>query len=425
MLILFIAIGLTLPPLLFARWAWRARRSVRVGTHPHCDRCDHNLFGLPETSERCPECGGDLREARAVVAGAPRANRVIVVTATVFTTVLIAVAGRAWREVEWMPVRLYLTPTSWLIRETALGGPTGSRAAEELERRVQADWYEDESLERVMRALWPVKFQVRPTVRAGAELPIEIEHGPPISAAFRSYDPRDPPPSSRYCVFARFDRYQIGDGPWVSGGQWRTPQHVRAVGWRTEAAGIPAAAEKGQTTLRVVFAMRLVMAARTDGIALDVTGSPYTRPLTPDEPAALVWEERVDVPVTIVPQQGSDVELVIDPELRQVVQAALPPAIGLAFDVFLRDEASGVEASLGSITRGPRGGSRSAGYASPPATSNVLDRFSGPTADIILRPSLDKARQTTDLLKIWGEEVVIKDVPVVRDFPPPPATTQP
>jgi len=212
--------------------------------------------------------------------------------------------------------------------------------------------------------------------------------------------------------------------------------------------------------------MRLVMAARTDGIALDVTGSPYTRPLTPDEPAALVWEERVDVPVTIVPQQGSDVELVIDPELRQVVQAALrpapmtlrdrsrvhgvridrnddgelnagwgievreqaalPPAIGLAFDVFLRDEASGVEASLGSITRGPRGGSRSAGYASPPATSNVLDRFSGPTADIILRPSLDKARQTTDLLKIWGEEVVIKDVPVVRDFPPPPpATTSP
>jgi hypothetical protein len=82
-----------------------------------------------------------------------------------------------------------------------------------------------------------------------------------------------------------------------------------------------------------------------------------------------------------------------------------------------------VEASLGSITRAP-GGRRTSYYASPPATPNPLDRFVGPTADIILRPSPAKARETTDLLKIWGEEIILKDVPIVREFPEP-VTTPP
>jgi hypothetical protein len=43
----------------------------------------------------------------------------------------------------------------------------------------------------------------------------------------------------------------------------------------------------------------------------------------------------------------------------------------------------------------------------------------------VLRPSETAARTSPDLLKIWGEELVIKDVPVVYETPWSPATTQP
>ena len=46
-----------------------ARRGRRINDHPMCRRCDFDLTGLPETSDRCPECGGDLRRRRATYVG--------------------------------------------------------------------------------------------------------------------------------------------------------------------------------------------------------------------------------------------------------------------------------------------------------------------------------------------------------------------
>src|SRR5262245_9621381 len=44
-------------------------RGRRVGDHPHCRRCRFDLFGKPETSTQCPECGANLDEAHATVIG--------------------------------------------------------------------------------------------------------------------------------------------------------------------------------------------------------------------------------------------------------------------------------------------------------------------------------------------------------------------
>jgi hypothetical protein len=47
--------------------------------------------------------------------------------------------------------------------------------------------------------------------------------------------------------------------------------------------------------------------------------------------------------------------------------------------------------------------------------------FSADRADIILRPNIKRAEQTVDVTEIWGEEIILKDVPVTRPIP----TTQP
>src|SRR5438552_5497377 len=49
-------------------------RGRRVGDHPHCRRCGFDLFGLPNTSSRCPECGANLTVRRSTVTGARRSR---------------------------------------------------------------------------------------------------------------------------------------------------------------------------------------------------------------------------------------------------------------------------------------------------------------------------------------------------------------
>jgi hypothetical protein len=48
---------------LVARLIWR--RGRKLNDHPSCRKCGHDLFGLPESSARCPECGADLAAKKA------------------------------------------------------------------------------------------------------------------------------------------------------------------------------------------------------------------------------------------------------------------------------------------------------------------------------------------------------------------------
>jgi hypothetical protein len=233
------AIALSVLSVLALKAAWRARRSRRVGDHPHCAACDRDLFGLPAKTERCPECGADLRANSAVRKGAPRPNWLAQAVAVMVAVVLCGVATPNWRAVEWTPIGIHLAPTSWLIRQTNSSSATASLAANELDRRVQKDVYGEKQLEQVMRALYAV-------------------------------------------------------------------------------------------------------------------------------------------------------------------------------DVFLRD-ANGVEVALGDLSASRRG-SQSSIQASPAALA-ALKGWNSAQGDIILRPSVQAARKTTYLTKIWGEEIVLKNVPVVRDAP--------
>src|SRR2546425_8365233 len=47
----------------------RGLRGRRVDDHPICRRCGFDLFGRPETSTQCAECGADLTLPRAIQHG--------------------------------------------------------------------------------------------------------------------------------------------------------------------------------------------------------------------------------------------------------------------------------------------------------------------------------------------------------------------
>jgi hypothetical protein len=112
----------------------RLRRGRRVGDHPSCRKCGHDLFGLPETSACCPECGADLTRRRAKLDGiyAPSAwrwgRRAMLLAA------LGVVGTGVWQainEVGYLPYQPDLVLLYWVER----GDMRSRSAADELVHR--------------------------------------------------------------------------------------------------------------------------------------------------------------------------------------------------------------------------------------------------------------------------------------------------
>lgn len=92
----------------------RARR--KVDDHPICRECGFDLFGLPESSVRCPECGSDLAQRDAVRMGNSvastrrRAAVALIALSSLFTLFIgLEVYGR----VDFLPIK----PDWWLALE--------------------------------------------------------------------------------------------------------------------------------------------------------------------------------------------------------------------------------------------------------------------------------------------------------------------
>jgi hypothetical protein len=124
-----------------------ARRGRQGDEHPVCRKCRFDLFGRPDTSERCPECGADIRAPRAIRIGNRDArrrllviSRFMIVGCCVWTGI---VAWRAARDVDW--IRKY---PLWLVRfEATRSDPaTHDSAIAELRRRMAAGRLSDEDL---------------------------------------------------------------------------------------------------------------------------------------------------------------------------------------------------------------------------------------------------------------------------------------
>src|SRR5687768_13486638 len=109
-----------------ARRGWRGRK---VNDHPACRRCGFDLFGLPETSAACPECGADLRWPRAVRDGVRERRRGVAASGVTLCLLAFAwAAGAGWVYSRGVDLNVY-KPTWLLTREADSADPAVRDAA--------------------------------------------------------------------------------------------------------------------------------------------------------------------------------------------------------------------------------------------------------------------------------------------------------
>lgn len=108
------------------------RRGRRVDDHPICRRCGFDLFGLPETSKVCSECGTDLQSPAAVRIGRRERRRGLVAWGL---TIFLLSAGwlgllgwAAFSDIDWNRQK----PDWWLTMETGSANPVTRDAALDL-----------------------------------------------------------------------------------------------------------------------------------------------------------------------------------------------------------------------------------------------------------------------------------------------------
>ena len=442
-----------------AALAWRARRWRRRGDHPHCRRCDFDLFGLPAGAGRCSECGADLTAQRAVAIGARRpAWGILSVAVTLGTACLIAAAWAGDR-VEWRVIRVRVVPTAWLIDDLRRAPPVATAAAIELRRRVLARDVAGGALVDVVRALWTIRGSARSTVRAGDALPLQFTFGPslflPLGPDENLRDDGTSAPSvlwtMRDCAIGNAGqsvdpRGGISDGSFLPAGV--------AVS-RGFSPTVPATMPAGAARVRCRFEFRLIdrTAEPTQATPIDlrsvVTGE---SPALDSTPYIAAWDVVVDLRTTVLAAGvTSDVTQVVDPALRASMQASIRPIdfgyvgfndpqllgrialrvrreggslggleitrppIGIAADVALRDPATGREFALGSFAAAA--GQQVVHQLDPSSREDwkAIGESTSPTVDLILRPNVDVARRGLYVSSMWGEDIVLSDVKVRRD----------
>jgi hypothetical protein len=115
--------------LLLLAWAWRGRH---VGDHPHCRKCEFDLFGNP-TAERCGECGTDLMQRRAITAGLRRRRPLIALTAVLLLLGALTWGGHSTYSAAWFDDK-----PNWLLRLELGLGSRRSAALDELKVRIRS-----------------------------------------------------------------------------------------------------------------------------------------------------------------------------------------------------------------------------------------------------------------------------------------------
>lgn len=81
--------------MVFIAKGWRGRR---VGDHEHCRKCGFDLFGRPDGTRVCGECGASLDAPRAIVFGERQRRPFMLSTGLILLILAPAVVGAVLRE---------------------------------------------------------------------------------------------------------------------------------------------------------------------------------------------------------------------------------------------------------------------------------------------------------------------------------------
>lgn len=407
-----------------------------ISTSLHCRACQFDLTGV---QGRCPECGAELDHHGAMMVGMRRHRpRFLAVGISLMVSVLAVIAvygvGRV-RGFNWNTVK----PASLLTRELkSHSNATSDAAMKELESRLSADELAtgravtimELALERQADAddkRWFTSWgnyletcRVKGLMSA-EQLKSYARHAPSITADTR---PRVVE-GDNFPVRLRIGGGRVGErstlrmhiwqldtsenGKVISRGGGGGTMGLGVGGWGSMGTLVTASGPPGRHTLTARW-------------KLEVTDGASTTPLA-------TWEQTFDLDVNVLPEGQSTVQVVADQSLGRAIESSLTanqcvvmPAgesqqasgminlqaapIAVAFDVFWRDPNGPSEWKVGKVAFIGSGG---AGHVYGGA---LPKDFALPTVDVVLRPSVRAATETTNIFTIWGGEVTIRGVPV-------------
>jgi hypothetical protein len=155
------------------------RRGKRVGSEPHCPKCDYNLTGAP--LPRCAECGFDFFKTGPVI-GRFKRRPVCLALGVIGLALAAAFLYPAWLETRMDLRWKYYSrwPTFLVIRD--LRGQSRPQAVQELVRRCQAGGLSDKQINSIVGLLMaelvrhPVTSQPPPEVAEGLAEFLQLGH---------------------------------------------------------------------------------------------------------------------------------------------------------------------------------------------------------------------------------------------------------
>ncbi len=445
-------------------------RGRRTDDHPLCRRCGYDLTG--RVSDRCAECGADLSRRRATRVGhrvrrrGPLAAGVVVVLASVAVlgTRGVAAARRLSdpgnQPVWWLQHKLNGTPAD---RDAALTELRTRVRQEQLTpaqvisivdrildllaspapwtwnlRNFVEDLHADHQLDaalwaRYARQSFPVTLVARPTVRQGDPIPVEIAfdlkraQGVPFEASLTG---------SALLIDGRPTRLTSSSTAtvWGTFGKPNRPSTAATLFLSyapfanssvPEPTGDDTRLSPGRHTLSATIREYVFDATNKDE-------APRGGTLPDVSKALVVFDVPLTATVTVYDAAHEPPLTVVDPSRRAAVAAAISAPgvrvdrqgtvwatanlaampVRVAFDVSVRPAGGGPELSS-DTDRAPRWS------GSPGTLGEVVTDVRGTLgpaerADLVLRPHLAGLRDGTNATPIWGQPVVVRDVPVTR-----------
>lgn len=434
-------------------------RGWLVSTHPHCRRCRFDLVGLAGGGDdpRCPECGASLVDPRSVQRGLRRKRPFVAWLGAALAIIPIGLIGSVVVIRSQSNIHA-LKPDFWLMIEarTSLPGTIGGQLSE-LTARMQAQSLNSADTQALIARALEVQADPNPgggwNSGWGDILDLAAMTGLLSEEQFKQRARNAP----RWSQLGR-ERIVEGD-EWVicirmdSSRVSNTSAAMPTLYLRAKLVGLRAGdrpieiGSRGSTSMGIHLAggsamtMRCALPVLGPGVH-ELTGT-WELEVAPDhdQPAIVSWTEDRTSTVTIEPTGSSGVDLIDDPGLQNAVLRSLElqsaitltrsagapkgrvhasfylgcdgPPMDLAFDVFLRERSS-ADAPAGSMPKEWSLGQvafRSNGSSSHSAGKDLTD-FDAAAVDLVLRPSIDSAKGTLEIYKIWNGEVWFRDVPI-------------
>jgi hypothetical protein len=440
LLVLFLPAGLLL------RRGWIGRT---IGDHPVCRRCGFDLFGLPQGSVVCSECGTDLTHKRAVRIGHRERRRGFLIAGLAMMLIAVAI-------VAVNGVFLYSSanlqaykPVWWLAREVkSPDAPTRDAALMEFTSRLGAgklsqsqidsiaelglalqadrsktwvpawgDWLEavqakgmlsSERSQRYLEQALVLEFKLRSEIRRDDRLPYQMNHNNARLGTRTSLY------ANYQTVACEIDSKKINEN-FVSGGFTFSTNATGGIGSSIDLKRVMPDLPEGRHNLRATIDLKISRthnSASFASVKKVLTGKFVTRPPT-ETPVTLVRDPALRTKVEQSLKISHASFAMWSPSQLSVTVNIDGPPVGVGFDVSAI--ADGKTFKLGSFAcpAGVRGHGWGFGVDAK--------GFTGGTIDVILKPSVETAMASTDTFEIWDGEVAMRNVKVTGK--PPAATT--